>query len=66
MEAFLHGTKKHISVSTGEALFRGENLLQASKRRLRELRGSEISMIFQDPMTSLNPVLSSATSSSRR
>ena len=58
METFLHGTKKHISVSTGEALFRGENLLQASKRRLRELRGSEISMIFQDPMTSLNPVLS--------
>jgi len=58
MEAFLEGSKKHISVSTGEALFRGENLLQASKRRLRDLRGSEISMIFQDPMTSLNPVLS--------
>ena len=58
MEAFLQGTKKHISVSTGEALFREENLLHASKRRLRQLRGSEISMIFQDPMTSLNPVLS--------
>jgi oligopeptide/dipeptide ABC transporter ATP-binding protein len=58
MEAFLQGTKKYISVSTGEALFRGENLLRASKRRLRELRGSEVSMIFQDPMTSLNPVLS--------
>ena len=57
MEAFLHGSKKHVSVSTGEALFRGENLLRASKRRLRDLRGSEISMIFQDPMTSLNPVL---------
>jgi peptide/nickel transport system ATP-binding protein len=58
MEAFLRGTKKHTSISTGEARFRGENLLHASKRRLRELRGSEISMIFQDPMTSLNPVLS--------
>ena len=58
MEAFLHGTKKHTSISTGETLFRGENLLYASKRRLRELRGSEISIIFQDPMTSLNPVLS--------
>ena len=58
MEAFLHDTKKHVSISTGEARFRGENLLEASKRRLRELRGSEISMIFQDPMTSLNPVLS--------
>ncbi len=58
MEAFLRGSKKHTSVSTGQALFRGENLLHASKRRLRDLRGSEISMIFQDPMTSLNPVLS--------
>jgi peptide/nickel transport system ATP-binding protein len=58
MEAFLRGTKKHTSVSTGQARFRGENLLEASKRRLRALRGSEISMIFQDPMTSLNPVLS--------
>jgi len=58
MEAFLRGSKKHTSISTGQALFRGENLLAASKRRLRALRGSEISMIFQDPMTSLNPVLS--------
>jgi peptide/nickel transport system ATP-binding protein len=58
METFLRGSKKHTSVSTGQALFRGENLLHASKRRLRDLRGSEISMIFQDPMTSLNPVLS--------
>jgi oligopeptide/dipeptide ABC transporter ATP-binding protein len=58
MEAFLRDTKKHTSVSTGEARFRGENLLEASKKRLRDLRGSEISMIFQDPMTSLNPVLS--------
>ena len=51
MEAFLRGSKKHTSISTGEALVRGENLLAASKRRLRALRGSEISMIFQDPMT---------------
>jgi peptide/nickel transport system ATP-binding protein len=58
MASFLRGTKKHTSISTGQALFRGENLLTASKRRLRALRGSEISMIFQDPMTSLNPVLS--------
>ena len=51
-------SKKYTSVSTGAALFRGENLLEASSSRLRSLRGSEISMIFQDPMTSLNPVLS--------
>jgi oligopeptide/dipeptide ABC transporter ATP-binding protein len=41
---------------SGQALFRGEDLLQASPRRLREIRGNEIAMIFQDPMTSLNPV----------
>src|SRR5688500_5187989 len=42
--------------SSGEALFRGEDLLQLGTRRLREIRGNEIAMIFQDPMTSLNPV----------
>ena len=41
---------------SGEALFRGEDLLQVSPKRLREIRGNEIAMIFQDPMTSLNPV----------
>ena len=44
------------TTSTGEVLFRGEDLLKASGRRLREIRGNEIAMIFQDPMTSLNPV----------
>jgi peptide/nickel transport system ATP-binding protein len=42
--------------SSGEVLFRGEDLLKASSSRLREIRGDEITMIFQDPMTSLNPV----------
>jgi peptide/nickel transport system ATP-binding protein len=41
---------------SGQALFRGEDLLHASPKRLREIRGNEIAMIFQDPMTSLNPV----------
>ena len=41
---------------SGQALFRGEDLVHASPRRLREIRGDEIAMIFQDPMTSLNPV----------
>jgi peptide/nickel transport system ATP-binding protein len=44
------------TISTGEALFNGEDLLTASPRRLREIRGNDIAMIFQDPMTSLNPV----------
>ena len=58
MVEFLQGAKKYVSASTGSAAFRGENLLEASNSRLRALRGKEISMIFQDPMTSLNPVLS--------
>ncbi len=39
----------------GEVLFDGEDLLQLSDRRLRSLRGDQLSMIFQEPMTSLNP-----------
>ena len=41
----------------GEALFRGEDLLKMPPDRLREIRGGPMAMIFQDPMTSLNPVL---------
>ncbi|MGZ4381181.1 MAG: ABC transporter ATP-binding protein, partial [Gaiellaceae bacterium] len=44
------------TTTTGEALFKGEDLLTASGKRLREIRGNDIAMIFQDPMTSLNPV----------
>jgi peptide/nickel transport system ATP-binding protein len=44
------------TVSSGEALWKGEDLLTAKPSRLRDIRGNEISMIFQDPMTSLNPV----------
>src|SRR5438067_11273316 len=40
----------------GEILFGGENLLRASEERMRGIRGNDIAMIFQDPMTSLNPV----------
>jgi oligopeptide transport system ATP-binding protein len=41
----------------GEARFRGEDLLKLPKSGLREIRGGPVAMIFQDPMTSLNPVL---------
>ncbi len=40
----------------GEIVFAGEELLKASEERMREIRGDDIAMIFQDPMTSLNPV----------
>ncbi len=46
------------ATSSGEAVFDGEDLLAAGPSRLRELRGEKIAMIFQDPMTSLNPVKS--------
>lgn len=44
-------------VLAGEVLFRGRDLLKMPKAELRNLRGGEIGMVFQDPMTSLNPVL---------
>ena len=47
---------KRSATSEGRALYRGEDLLTASSSRLREVRGNDIAMIFQDPMTSLNPV----------
>jgi oligopeptide/dipeptide ABC transporter ATP-binding protein len=44
-------------VESGRALFEGKDLLRQSDRALRSVRGKEVAMIFQDPMTSLNPVL---------
>ncbi|MCQ6267411.1 ABC transporter ATP-binding protein [Fictibacillus sp. WQ 8-8] len=40
----------------GDILFKGENLTSVSEKRMRQIRGNEIAMIFQEPMTSLNPV----------
>jgi len=44
-------------ITAGEALFLGQDLLKMPKEELRHIRGAQIAMIFQDPMTSLNPVL---------
>jgi oligopeptide/dipeptide ABC transporter ATP-binding protein len=41
----------------GEAFFNGKDLLKSSKKELRRVRGQDLAMVFQDPMTSLNPVL---------
>ncbi len=43
--------------SSGEVLFEGEDLVHASERRLRGIRGKDIAMIFQEPMTALNPLM---------
>jgi oligopeptide transport system ATP-binding protein len=44
-------------VDSGRAVFQGQDLVSQTDRTLRSVRGKEIAMIFQDPMTSLNPVL---------
>ena len=44
-------------IEAGRIMFLGEDLVQATEERMRELRGNQISMIFQEPMTSLNPVM---------
>ena len=44
-------------ITSGEIIFNGQNLLELDDASLRKIRGNEISMIFQDPMTALNPIL---------
>jgi peptide/nickel transport system ATP-binding protein len=47
---------RKTTISSGEAVWKGQNLIGMSPKKLRSIRGDEIAMIFQDPMTSLNPV----------
>jgi oligopeptide transport system ATP-binding protein len=49
--------KPAARITAGEVLFEGEEILALSEEAVREMRGDRIAMIFQDPMTSLNPVL---------
>ena len=44
-------------ILSGEVFFNGEDILKKNKKAMRKIRGKQISMIFQDPMTSLNPVI---------
>lgn len=48
--------KKPGKIVDGKVILMGRNLLEASEKEMRNVRGNEISMIFQEPMTSLNPV----------
>ncbi len=49
---------ENAEVKSGEILFEGRDLLKLPERELRRLRGTRLTMIFQDPMTTLNPVIS--------
>ncbi len=53
----LSSTKKNQLQASGEILFQGENLLALSDSQMETKRGDQLSMVFQEPMTSLNPVL---------
>ncbi len=44
-------------IAAGEVIFEGKDILKMSDSQVRSIRGNQIAMIFQDPMTSLNPVL---------
>ena len=55
--AIMQLIKRPPGVITGEIDLDGKNLLSLSEKEMRDVRGNEISMIFQEPMTSLNPVL---------
>lgn len=58
MTAFsIMGLLPSNAIVSGEIVFKGRNLLSLDQDAMREVRGNDISMIFQEPMTSLNPVL---------
>lgn len=48
-------------IVNGQAIFNGDDLLQMNNKQLRKVRGAQIGMIFQDPMSSLNPVINIGT-----
>lgn len=52
---------KNAVVEKGDVIFEGNNLLQYTNKQMEQIRGKQIAMIFQDPMTSLNPTLSIGT-----
>ena len=49
--------EKYVAIIKGEAIFEGENLFTKSERAMEEIRGAGISMVFQDALSSLNPVM---------
>ena len=64
-KSILHLLPHSGHISSGKVLFNGQDLAPLSEKAMDQIRGREISMIFQDPMTSLNPTLSVAQADSR-
>ncbi len=58
ISSILRLTAPNTRFQKGEVRFKGQNLLQATERQMRDLRGDDISIVFQDPMQTHNPVLS--------
>lgn len=58
MMSILRLIPENAKIKTGDVIFDGKNLATLPERGMQDIRGRDISMIFQDPMTSLNPVLS--------
>lgn len=57
MLSILNLLPAYARITSGEVLLSGENLLVSSKKKMKEVRGNRVSMIFQDPMSSLNPTI---------
>jgi oligopeptide/dipeptide ABC transporter ATP-binding protein len=55
--SILRLVKPPLSISGGQILYNGQDLLQLNKKQIRKIRGCDISMIFQEPMTSLHPLM---------
>jgi oligopeptide/dipeptide ABC transporter ATP-binding protein len=49
--------EKNLSIKKGEIIFEGKNLTKLSEEEIRKIRGKEISFVFQEPLTALNPVI---------
>ncbi|UWQ77090.1 ABC transporter ATP-binding protein [Leisingera sp. M658] len=58
ISSILRLTAPNTRFRNGEVRFKGDDLLQLPERRMRDLRGADISIVFQDPMQTHNPVLS--------
>lgn len=57
VKALINLLPSHSTLISGSALYRGRNLISLSDSEMQKVRGKEIGMIFQDPMTSLNPTM---------